>query len=136
MGRIRVSIFLLLLAFFAAAASRSVWDRVYTKAQAARGQTAYGEKCAKCHGANLSGSDESPSLAGEEFLGRWKGRTAGDFFEEMRASMPADDPGHLSLGQYADITAYILSANEFPAGDKELGSTLADLNEIRIELKP
>src|SRR5437762_2337919 len=36
-------------------ASRSVWDGVYTKDQAGRGQTAYREECAKCHAANLMG---------------------------------------------------------------------------------
>jgi mono/diheme cytochrome c family protein len=135
MYRVRISILVLALAFSMAAASRSVWDGVYTKAQAARGQTAYGEACAKCHGASLSGGDGVPELAGGEFLGKWTGRTAGDLFEEMRATMPSDDPGHLSRRQYVDIAAYILSANEFPAGEKELGDVVAELNEIKIELK-
>jgi mono/diheme cytochrome c family protein len=136
MKRMRVFILLLsLAAISAAAASRSVWDGVYSKAQATRGQTTYGEECARCHGPSLGGGEGSPALSGEDFLGTWRGRTAGDLFEEIRTTMPTDDPGHLSRRQYADVTAYILSVNGFPAGEKELSSTLADLNDIRIEAK-
>jgi hypothetical protein len=35
-----------------------------------------------------------------------------------------------------DIVAYMLSANEYPAGETELASDLAALNEIRIDPKP
>ena len=136
MKRIRVFILLLSLATISvAAASRSVWDGVYSKAQATRGQTVYGEECARCHGPNLGGGEASPALVGEDFIGKWRGRTAGDLFEEIRTTMPTDDPGHLSRRQYADAMAYILSANNFPAGEKDLSSTLADLNDIRIEAK-
>ena len=34
--------------------------------------------------------------------------------------MPSEDPGNLSRRQYADLVAYVLSANEFPGGEKEL----------------
>jgi hypothetical protein len=49
--------------------------------------------------------------------------------------MPSDGPGTLSRKQCADTVAYMLSANEFPAGQKELESDTAPLNEIRIEPK-
>ncbi|MGD1068778.1 MAG: c-type cytochrome [Bryobacteraceae bacterium] len=136
MKRIRVSILLLgLAAISVAAASRSVWDGVYSKSQVARGQTAYGELCATCHGPSLNGGEASPALSGEDFLGRWRGRTVNDLFEDIRTTMPSDDPGHLSRRQCADITAYILSVNAFPGGDKDLSSTTADLSDIRIEAK-
>ena len=35
--------------------SSSVWDGVYTQAQADRGKTAYNESCAACHGDQLTG---------------------------------------------------------------------------------
>ena len=48
---------LLLLALAAAstAAARSVWDGVYSKEQARRGQAVYQQECAKCHGAEPGG---------------------------------------------------------------------------------
>ncbi len=135
MFRTRVSILLFMLVLCVAAASRSVWDGVYSKVQAGRGQAAYREECAKCHAENLAGGEDSPALIGAEFLKKWDGKTAADLFETIRKTMPSDDPGNLSRRQYADITAYILNANDFPAGDKDLESVLDDLKEIRIEPK-
>jgi cytochrome c len=126
---------LLVFAVFAMAATRSIWEGVYTKAQATRGQSAYREECAKCHSENLGGGEGAPALVGDEFLTKWKGKTAGDLFERIQKSMPSDDPGSLSRRKCADITAYMLSANEYPAGEKELESTPETLNQIRLEAK-
>ncbi len=115
--------------------SRSVWDGVYTKDQAQRGQTTYRENCAKCHGENLGGGEAGPALTGEEFLRSWRGKTAGDLFAVIRKTMPSEDPGSLSTREYSDIVAFIFSANDFPAGAKELDRDLSSLNEIRIEVK-
>ncbi|HMC63235.1 MAG TPA: cytochrome c [Candidatus Solibacter sp.] len=135
MHRVRVTILPLLAACSLAAASRSVWDGVYTKEQAGRGQKAYQEECMKCHGENLAGGEAAPPLAGAEWVAKWNGKTAGDLFGLTRKTMPTDDPGNLSSRQYSDIVAYILSGNEFPAGQKELDRDPAVLNEIRIEAK-
>ena len=121
---------------FAAAASRTVWDGVYTKEQARRGQTVYLEDCAKCHGQNLQSGEDAPALAGADFLKRWNGATAGELFEIMRKTMPSDDAGSLSSRQYADLVAFIFSANDFPAGEKELVPDAAALKEIHIEPRP
>jgi S-disulfanyl-L-cysteine oxidoreductase SoxD len=127
------------LLFFAAcsiaATSRSVWDGVYTKAQAGRGLARYREDCAKCHAENLMGGEDAPALVGDEFLQKWRGQTAGDLFELIRKTMPSEDPESLSRREYADILAYLLGSNGFPAGEKELGNELAALKEIRIENK-
>lgn len=118
-----------------AAATRSVWDGVYTKEQSSRGQTAYREECARCHSENLGGGEAAPALAGGEFLKNWNGRTVGDLLDRIATTMPADDPGGLSRRQYADITAYMLNANDFPAGPKDLDNTPAALKDIAIEVK-
>ncbi len=135
MHRLQLSILCCLVSCSFAAASRSVWDGVYTREQATRGQTAYREECMKCHGENLGGGEAGPPLAGDEFLQKWNGKTAGDLFAAIRKTMPSDDPGNLSSRQYSDIVAYILGVNEFPAGQKELDREIAALNEIRIEMK-
>lgn len=118
-----------------AALTRSVWDGVYTKLQANRGQNAYREDCLKCHGESLGGGEGGPPLAGEGFLRRWNGKSVGDLSEVIKKTMPSDDPGNLSSREYSDIVAYILSVNEFPAGQKELDRDVAALKEIRIEVK-
>ena len=117
------------------AGSRSVWEGVYTKAQATRGQNIYAEECMRCHGENLGGGEGGPPLAGKEFLEKWNGKTAGKLFGTIRKSMPSDNPGSISARQSSDLVAYILSVNEFPAGPKELDSEIGSLDEIRIEVK-
>jgi quinoprotein glucose dehydrogenase len=103
-----------------AAAQTSMRDAVFTAAQAQRGRTAYNEECARCHGQSLSGGEGSPELAGDTFLKRWTGRSAGQLFDQTRKSMPVDNPGGLTGAKYADIISYILSVNHFPAGNREL----------------
>ena len=85
----------------------------------------YAKECASCHGAQLDGSGQAPPLAGADFKGDWNGQTADDVFEKMQTSMPADRPGQLTREQNADILAFLLSANGFPAGPKELPTDAA-----------
>lgn len=120
----------------AAADSHSVWDGVYSKAQSARGKTTFGEECARCHGENLMGGEGgAPELVGDTFVQRWSGKTVGDLFEVARTTMPTDSPGSLSPQQYTDITAFILSANSFPAGDKDMPGDTTPLKQIQITAK-
>jgi len=103
--------------------SRSVWDGVYTDEQAKRGAPLYSQYCASCHGPDLTGGEMAPALVAGDFTSEWNGLTLGDLFERMRTSMPQNDPGGLSRQQNADILAYMLSSNKFPAGTTELGAT-------------
>ena len=109
---------------------------VYTSAQAKRGQAVYGEMCAKCHLDDLTGGT-SPPLVGNEFLSSWKGKSVGALFDELKMTMPFDNPGGLTPEQYGDVLAYLLSVNKYPAGDKELAHEMAPLQQINIdEAKP
>lgn len=112
---------------------RSVWDGVFTVEQSVRGDKAYRQNCASCHGTALTGGESAPPLTGGEFSSNWYGLTVGDLFERVRTSMPADRPGRISREQNADILAYILSMNQFPAGNSELSSKTEILKQIRLE---
>jgi len=118
------------------ALSRSVKDGVYTKQQAERGKGTYGEQCSKCHGESLNGGEGAPELSGKAFVERWSGNSVGAVFGLIYKTMPTDDPGGLSTRQAADLTAYILSANGFPAGDKDLENSAEALNDIKFDAKP
>lgn len=113
--------------------SRSVWDGVYTDEQAKRGKAAYSAQCAMCHGEDLMGSDETPALTGGAFLANWTSLSVNDLFERVRVSMPANNPGHLTRQQDADILAYLFAFNKFPAGTTELPVQGERLKEIRID---
>ena len=114
-------------------ASRSVWDGVYTERQADRGHSVYHSQCETCHGETLTGADEVPPLAGGQFLANWNGLTMGDLFERVRKTMPLNDPGKLTAQQNADVLAYLLDFNTFPAGKTELPHEGEVLKQIRIE---
>ena len=116
-------------------AGGTVSTGVYTDAQAKRGQTVYAEACSKCHLDDLSGGKDSPPLVGEEFLKGWTGKTVGALFDEVRMTMPFDSPGRLSAEQYADVLAYIFSANKFATGSQELPHEVPPLQAIQIDKK-
>ncbi len=113
--------------------ARSVWDGVYSSAQAGRGEAGYGADCASCHGKTLEGRGQIPPLAGGEFTSNWNGMTVGDLFEKMRTSMPADRPGQLSPEENAAILAYILKINKFPPGNEDLPGDPGKLGTIRFD---
>lgn len=100
---------------------QSVWDGVYTEEQASRGQTLFQQSCARCHGANLAGTFETPPLVGR-FIPYWEGTTLDVLFDYVSTAMPLDRPGSLGPTANAAIVAFLLKANGFPAGTKEFGS--------------
>jgi S-disulfanyl-L-cysteine oxidoreductase SoxD len=111
-------------------APQSVWDGAYTTAQARRGALKSG-LCVECHGDGFVGGP-APELAGDDFLAKWAGRSLGDLFELIRKTMPDNDPGALAREEYADLVAYILAVNKFPAGTSEIGTSAEPLQQIRI----
>jgi mono/diheme cytochrome c family protein len=116
-------------------AERTVWDRVYSDEQAQRGRTAYVEECASCHADDLRGSSTAPSLVDESFAFQWDNTALGELFVRIRTTMPSDRPNSLSAQRYRDIVAFILQANKFPAGEKELDADLDALKQVLITTK-
>jgi mono/diheme cytochrome c family protein len=111
----------------------SVWDGVYSEEQARRGEVAYRQACVNCHGPELEGADMTPPLTGGAFTANWNDLSLGDLFERIRATMPLDKPGTLSRQQNADVLAFVLEANMWPAGTTELSRDLGALKQIRIQ---
>ena len=116
------------------AGNRSVKSGVYSAAQAKRGEDLIYIECAKCHSATLlGGENNTPPLVGAPFQDRWKGKSLGELFTKMATTMPSDDPGRLSKREFADLLAYILLANKYPAGSEDLPATAEQLTQIVIE---
>jgi mono/diheme cytochrome c family protein len=121
------------LATIAGAQARpSVWDGVYTDDQAERGNSQFQQHCARCHGAHLAGTFEIPPLVGR-FIPYWAGTTLDVLVDYISSAMPQDRPGSLSRAVNADITAFILKVNGFPAGAKELSSESDDQKTIGFD---
>jgi mono/diheme cytochrome c family protein len=113
----------------------SVWQGVYTKAQAERGRANYFAACASCHGTQLQGDTDAPDLAGNAFLRRWTDRSVGTLFTITESQMPVGRPRSLGAAGYADVIAHILAANGFPDGQQELPASGSVLDKIMIDRK-
>ena len=113
--------------------AKTVWDSVYTTAQAGRGETAYAKTCARCHGASLGGGDESPALTGGNFLGNWNGLPLSELQTRIKTTMPSDSVGIYDLKLVTDVLAFLLKSNGFPAGQVELSAEGDSLKEIVLK---
>jgi len=102
---------------------------VYTDAQAAEGAALYKGVCASCHGENLMGTFEVPTLTGR-FVANWSNGSVGTLFTYVSDAMPQMAPGTLSPEDNARIVAYLLKANGMPAGAQPLPSDRAALEKI------
>jgi cytochrome c len=111
---------------------KSAWAGIYTNDQAARGEWAYRQRCASCHGASLEGTDDAPPLVGRDFRDDFDEMNMADLFEKIQFTMPANRSARLSEQQSADIVSYILKFNGFPAGRAGLPATVDELRGVRF----
>jgi mono/diheme cytochrome c family protein len=119
-------------ALASAQTGRTVWDGVYTEAQAGRGKKLYIASCAACHQEGMQGADLAPALKGDEFLLLWNDKPMSDLVDRVAKTMPQDAPGTLSAEANADIVAYILQVNRFPTGAADLPPDAAAQKTISI----
>ena len=117
--------------------TRSAWDGIYTDTQARRGKDLYHDACESCHAPDLSGGKVVPAVIGESFTAKWSELTVGKLFERVLVTMPVDDPSRVGRDATADIVAFILRVNGFPAGDRELPERTEILDQLAFEaVKP
>jgi S-disulfanyl-L-cysteine oxidoreductase SoxD len=100
-----------------AAQGRTVWDGVYTDAQAERATAIFGSTCANCH--TLTSEGNRP-LSGDKFWEGFTQKSVGDLLTFVSTSMPNNNPGTLPAATYNDLVALILKSNGFPAGMDEV----------------
>ena len=96
---------------------RTVWDGVYTEAQADRATSAFNQSCANCHTLSPQGNR---SLTGDKFWEGFTQKTVADLLSYVKTNMPNGNGGSLSASTYNDLVALILKSNNFPAGSAEL----------------
>ena len=114
----------------AAQAGAATPPALFTQAQQTAGASVYTQNCAECHGANLEGG-VGPALSGPDFAPVSKADTVHKIFKIITTKMPLGQPGSLSHDQYAEVMAYILSKNGYPAG-----STALDYNSTLTSTVP
>ena len=125
----------------------TVWNGVYSRAQADRGQAAYQSSCMRCHAADLLGVEDNSELgdfsprfaiAGPEFMERWREDRLLSLYDYLRRGMPPrNEPGAqvtpLPQSEALDIIAHMMQVNGFPPGTDDLRTS--DLPRVRIEAR-
>jgi mono/diheme cytochrome c family protein len=101
-----------------AAKPRTVWDGVYTDAQAARATASFSQSCANCH---TLGPDGKGPLTGDQFWSGFTQKTVADLLRFVQTNMPNGvNAGSLPASTYNDLVALILQSNGFPSGPTEV----------------
>lgn len=98
-------------------------DGFFTAAQASRGERRFAQLCADCH--------RTVEITRSWFSG-FTHQNAGELYTIMSMTMPETSPGSLDDDDYADILAYLLRLNDYPAGDAELPADRSVLGAIAI----
>jgi len=100
------------------AKARTVWDGVYTDAQAGRATAVFSQSCANCH---TLGADGKGPLTGDKFWSGFTQKTVADLLTFVKTNMPNGvNAGSLPASTYNDLVALILKSNGFPAGATEV----------------
>jgi mono/diheme cytochrome c family protein len=116
-----------------AQSEKTVWSGIYTAEQAARGKEKAVAACGSCHGMDLKSGDLAPTLVGDDFIGHWYDAKLSELVMKVNTTMPADAPGSLKPEEYADVVAYMLELNGFPAGMETLAvEPVTALDTIKI----
>ncbi len=124
----------------------------FTDTQADSGARIYQHQCARCHGPNGEGKDDSyKGLRAPELISATalpcKPRTfqkirTGDFrtvkdvYEFASATMPADQPASLSAEEYWNVLAFILQRNGTTADGKRLNEATSRQITLHSECAP
>ena len=123
-----------------AQATRTLQDGVFSDAQATRGQALYTQRCAGCHGPDLTGGAQAPPLEGASFRFKWRQEPLSALFIKIRYTMPpgappnapptAADAAKLTAEQSAELVAHVLKSNRFPAGKTDFAAVDAETSGI------
>jgi len=113
----------------------SIWDGVYSQAQADKGKMVYADQCSVCHGDMAEGGPNAPSLSGNDFMVDFNGSPMSELFTRIAQTMPANDPGSLKPDEVAAVIAFVGTVNMWPAGQKDLTTDKEALKNIKITKK-
>jgi mono/diheme cytochrome c family protein len=100
---------------------------VYGAGQAERGERFFAKVCIECH--------ETFEFSTRQFDKAWVGKTAFDFVDLVKTTMPDDKPGTLKREDIIDVLAYIFKLNAYPAG-ADLPDDDEKLRAIQIDARP
>lgn len=102
----------------------TILDGVYTSDQADQGEDLAQANCMMCHSVG--------EWSNGRYVNLWSGRSVGELFDNLEGTMPYDEPGRLTRGEYAAVIAYMFSLSDLPTGDAPLPSDADGLAQIQV----
>src|SRR5437763_2797179 len=99
---------------------RTVWDGVYTDAQAERARGTFESTCSRCHSLTPGPAGQGGPLVGDKFWTANSQKSVGDLLAYMSKNIPNGNGGSLSASPYNDLVALVLKSNGFPTGTTEV----------------
>lgn len=109
----------------------TIWDGVFTEAQAEIGAQKIADSCAKCHSNSMRGSPAGPSVIAN-LMPMFGDQPLSSLYDYITTQMPKGYPGSLPESDYAAILARILQLNGAAPGEKELPEVSAELETIML----
>jgi mono/diheme cytochrome c family protein len=109
-----------------------IWAGIFSAEQVARGKAAFQRNCSRCHRDDLSGQTLGPALKGDTFYRNWGHGSVNRLFRKVRDTMPPDFQSIIDDGTKADVVAFVLHENGFPAGSSDLSRDAEVLEGIPI----
>jgi len=100
----------------------------FTEEQAGQGAEVFSRVCLSCH--------PRKDMSNVDFRVKWNGRTAFDFLELVRSTMPQDSPGSLERAEYVGVTAYVAKLNGVAPGTTPLPEDEAGLKKMLLSFPP
>ena len=82
--------------------------------------------------AGVSTNSSCPAAGGADFTNGYKDGNASALYGKISMDMPSSAPGSLMPEQYADVLAYLLSINKYPAGQAEIPKDGAGLKAVKM----
>ena len=105
---------------------------IFSEEQAKLGQNVYRNKCAACHGADLTGGEHAPALNGGAFWSQWDKESVRSLYSRIISTMPPDDPGTVTSKDVVDIVSYLLDSNGVQPGTTAVDNP-DQLNGIKLK---
>jgi mono/diheme cytochrome c family protein len=107
---------------------QTILDRIYSVAQAERGERLFMRSCTGCHAAT--------EFSENSLASRYEGQSLGDVFGVVSTTMPQNDPGGLKPDDYASILAYFLALGFYPVGADDMPSDKDALSKFGMVPNP
>src|SRR5580765_7663758 len=84
------------------AQGKTVWNGVYTDAQAERARATFDSICTRCHTLEPGGSTRGGAVSGDKFWTAFTQKSVGDLLDYVSKNMPNGNGGSLPASTYND----------------------------------